>query len=365
MRKRRKRRNKALQVVLICLICLCILVAFGVAAFAITSSMGNKKLRQQATTNAPVLIKTEPEELETELESETEIEKEEPLKEGEIIYNGQKYRYNEEILTFAIMGIDYMGTVDELLKESMGGHSDMNFLAVINPRKKSLELIAINRNSMTQIHRYATDGSYVDTVDAQITLQHAYGTGGADSCEKMVAAIDNLMYMIPIHGYFSMNMGAIMMLNDAVGGVELVAVEDVIFQKTDIRRGDKVVLLGKDAFWYVKYRDVDVVESANGRLQRQKQYINAFIQKMKHMIKQDLSLPIDLYKIVAEYSVTDITIDEMTYLVSQVAGYSFDLGNIHTVPGETVVNGEYEEFYVDEDGLYEMIVDLFYEPVME
>ncbi|MBQ7943434.1 MAG: LCP family protein [Lachnospiraceae bacterium] len=355
-----KKKSKVLKGVCVFIVCIAILAVMGIATFAIVSNIGKQNLKQKATSTAPVLTNVTVNQIENE-----EKEEEDVLKEGQIYYNGQKYQYNEDIMTFVIMGIDYMGTVEELLAESMGGQSDMNFLAVLNPHEKSLKLIMINRNSMTQIQRFATDGTYVDTVDAQITLQHAYGTGGTDSCEKMVAAIDNLMYMILIHGYFAMNMGAITTLNDAIGGVELVAMEDIKHYGTDIKRGETVHLLGEDAFWYAKFRNQHIPGSANARLERQKQYLNAFLQKMKRMVKEDMALLVDLYKIVAEYSVTDVSVDEMTYLVSQMIGYSFDLGSIYSVPGETVVNGEYEEYYVDEEALYEMIVDIFYEPIME
>ncbi len=370
-RKRRgKRKNKALQVVIGFVICVAILITMGVVTFAVVSRMGSQKLKQQATSSAPILtsVNTTVDQSGTEEAKAEETEEEDVLEEGQIYYNGQKYQYNEDIMTFVIMGIDYMGTVDELLEETMGGQSDLIMLGVLNPHKKAIELIAINRNTMTQIHRYATDGTYVDTVDAQITLQHAYGTGGADSCEKMVAAVDNLMYMIPIHGYYAMNMGAISMLNDAIGGVELVALEDLDVWYADnisFKKGERITLLGEDAYWYTKFRDHRIEGSANTRLERQKQYLTAFIHKLKLMVKNDLTIPLELYDIIKDYSVTDVTVDEMTYLVSQAVTYSFDKGKIHTIPGKTVVNGEYEEFYVDEAGLYDIIVEVFYEPVNE
>ncbi|MBE5876543.1 MAG: hypothetical protein E7290_06605, partial [Lachnospiraceae bacterium] len=186
MKKRKK--NKVLQFVVGFVICIAILVTMGVVTFAIVSHMGGQRLKQQATSKAPVFTDA----VVDVYEISEKAKEDAALKEGQIYYKGQKYQYNEDIMTFVFMGIDYMGTVDELLEETMGGQSDLIMLGVLNPHKKSIELIAINRNTMTQIHRYATDGTYVDTVDAQITLQHAYGTGGTDSCEKMVAAVDNL-----------------------------------------------------------------------------------------------------------------------------------------------------------------------------
>ena len=73
----------------------------------------------------------------------------------------------------------------------------------------------------------------------------------------------------------------------------------------------------------------------------------------------------NLYQIVAEYSVTDLTPDKMTYLASEAVNYTFDMDNIYDLPGKTVpdANNVHEEFHVDEEALYDMIVEIFYEPV--
>ena len=86
------------------------------------------------------------------------------------------------------------------------------------------------------------------------------------------------------------------------------------------------------------------------------------------MFKEDPSLPLKLYDIIADYSVTDISLDKVTYLATQAVNYSFNQNDIYTVPGTTIAgeeneNGVYDEFYVDEEALYDMIVKLFYEPV--
>lgn len=421
-RRKRKKKNKALQITFIILACVVILAGMGGVTYAIISYMGGKSLEQQATTTVPVMTVPETQayetisgdmaelpladsveattEVETEKETETVAETEAEtetvseaentqveadilvdqktetkqqttvsstdLKEGQVLHNGQVYQYNSDIRTFALMGIDTMGTMNQLLAEKMGGQSDMLFLAVLNPDKQKIELIGINRNAMTTIDRYTVSNKYYDTVTGQITLQHAYGTGGTDSCERTVAAIDRIMYMVPIHGYFSMNMGAISKLNDAIGGVTLTPIESVKTGSTNIVAGQKVTLLGQDAFYYVKYRPwkgESSLFSADRRLERQKQYLEAFFQKLKVMIKNDLSTPLNLYNIVASYSVTDVSVDEMMYLVNMAIGYQFDASCIRTVPGTSVMGAKYEEFYVDYDALYDMVIDVFYEPV--
>ena len=52
-------------------------------------------------------------------------------------------------------------------------------------------------------------------------------------------------------------------------------------------------------------------------------------------------------------------------LAEDASEYAFDESHMYNVPGETVMGEVYEEYYVDEDALYEMVLELFYEEVEE
>ena len=91
-----------------------------------------------------------------------------------------------------------------------------------------LSIIAVNRNAMALVDVYDEDGVYMGQYTKQITLQHGYGDGMELSCERSVAAVSRLFYNLPISGYAAINMGAIPALNDAVGGVQVTVLDDVI-----------------------------------------------------------------------------------------------------------------------------------------
>ena len=57
---------------------------------------------------------------------------------------------------------------------------------------------------------------------------------------------------------------------------------------------------------------------------------------------------------------TDLTVDEIVYLASTAAGYSFSEENLKLVPGETDLSKEFDEFYPNNDELKQIIVDIFY-----
>lgn len=283
-----------------------------------------------------------------------------------IRYNETVYDYNDDILTFLILGIDKMEEVTEASDGLDGGQSDLMFLAVLNPHTKSISLIAINRDTITDVDMYDADGNFIATEKKQITLQHGYGDGKELSCERSVEAVSRLFYGIPIHGYCSVNMEAIPLINDIVGGVDITVLETLIDPsgKFYFEEGSNVHLEGMNAFYYVRYRDIESFNSAGRRLQRQKQYLDAWSEKAKATLKSDPAFALELYRTLSSYMVTDITLDEINYLATTALSYSFSGEQIYSLEGETIVGDlGFEEFYPDEEALYELILNIFYEPV--
>lgn len=278
---------------------------------------------------------------------------------GDIRYQGSIYRYNKDILTFLFLGIDSDAEVEVKAEGIEGGQSDAIFLLVLNPHSKEVSVIAVNRNTMTDIDVYNRLGGYIGTVKGQITLQHGYGDGAQLSCERSREVVSRLFYDLPIHGYCSINMGAVPYLNDIVGGVEVTVLEDV----GDLKEGQTTLLWYKEAYYYLRCRDVDSFGSADRRLERQKQYLTAYAAAAKKTMKEDITLPVKLYNTLSKYMVTDITIDEASYLAARILDYNVDPGRFYSLQGETVMGEEFEEFYVDEEALYELILEVFYEEV--
>ena len=71
----------------------------------------------------------------------------------------------------------------------------------------------------------------------------------------------------------------------------------------------------------------------------------------------------ELYNTVQQYLVTDLSLDRITYLAAEAGGYHFDANNIYTVPGKTQMGFMYEEYIVDEEGLRELIINLFFKKI--
>ena len=294
---------------------------------------------------------------------QTDGEKEtEDWQEGDVRYQGVHYRYNPDILTFLFLGIDKKTEVRAVKNGIDGGQADTLFLLVLNPHTEKISVIGIPRDTMTEIDIYGKDGRFERTEVLQICLQHGYGDGAASSCERTVKAVSNLFYGLPIGGYCAVNMGAIGSINDAVGGVEVTALEDI--PKSKIKKGDTVLLKGNQAYEYLHNRDVKTAASAEARLERQKQYVIAYAKKATEMMKKDITLPLTLYQSLTKYMVTDLSVDEISYLATNLSAYTFDGGDMSSLEGEVKLgNDRFEEFYADEQALYELILKVFYEEV--
>lgn len=253
--------------------------------------------------------------------------------EGDVRYQGIHYRYNEDVLTFLFLGIDKKTEVRPAKNGIDGGQSDALFLLVLNPHNKEINVIGIPRDTMAEIEVYNKDGSYRGTATGQITLQHGYGDGAALSCERSREAVSKLFYGLPVHGYCAVNMGAVPLINDAVGGVDLKALETIDYGGFHTEEGEEVHLEGMASYHYLHYRDPSRFGSAGKRLERQKQYLAVYAATAIEAIRKDITLPATLYNTLSRYMVTDISIDEAGYLAVQMTGYHFNGDNICSLEG--------------------------------
>lgn len=282
----------------------------------------------------------------------------EKWQEGNVSYKGKTYRYNSGIKTYLFMGIDKDGVREKAKDGISGGQSDAMFLLVTDAKNKTISIVAINRNTMTAVDVYDIDGNYTDTRELQICLQHAYGDGMQLSGQRAADAVSELFYNIPIAGYMSMTMDGIALLNDAVGGVTLEVAEDMenAERGVSLKKGETVTLKGNEAYVYLRYRDTDTFNSAGRRLDRQMQYLSELFKGVGEAAKDEKKI-LSIYQSVEDYLVSNV---DIVKLAEDVSKYSYDSDYMYSVPGETVMGESLEEYHVDEEALYDMIIELFY-----
>lgn len=275
-----------------------------------------------------------------------------------VVYNGVTYKYNKNITSILLMGIDERDLGGEKVI-GQAGQSDANILLSIDTSTGKMTMINISRDTMTEITQYSAGGAYIGMDTMQLCLAYSFGDGKELSCDNQVNAVKRIFYNIPINSYFSFDLDGIMAINDSIGGVDVVSPDTI----GDFKQGETYHLEGALTEAFVRKRQHDTPDANNYRMARQQVYIQAFISKVLSQTKADISTPINLFNAARDYSCTNLNASKVCYLAATAltnGGMSYDALSI---PGESKLNGNYAEFYVDETKFYEMFLSVFYQPV--
>ena len=151
-------------------------------------------------------------------------------------------------------------------------------------------------------------------------------------------------------------------LNDAIGGVNVQALQDIELQGKNYLINESIHLTGDMARDYVQKRNMTLNGSFE-RLERQKQYITNYFVNAKEVIKGDMTLPLTLYQNLNEKMCTDITTEDIAYLVPELLNMSMDFENISMIPGDIVQGEIFAEYIINEEKLKELVVNYFYEEI--
>jgi LCP family protein required for cell wall assembly len=284
-----------------------------------------------------------------------------PPREPELIVDGVAYAKKVGITSLLFMGID------KTASSVGGGQCDTVFLVINNQEDEVQTVLQISRDTMVEIDLLDANGKPFNlTRRQQICLSHSYGPGNEISCENTVRAVSRLLNDIQVDGYVAIPYDAIPIVNDVVDGVEVKIEDDFSSMDPSLVEGESVTLKGEQALHFVRGR-MTVADGTNeNRMKRQRTYMNAFGEKLKAMIK-DNSIIIDrLYQAAEPYMVTDMTLGSISSFAIEGVGYRN--GGIVTPPGKVTFreypNGKtYAEFIVDEEGLLNEILTLFYDAI--
>ena len=271
-----------------------------------------------------------------------------------ITHEGVDYFPRQDITTLLVMGIDEEGPVKASGSYRNSGEVDMAALVVLDQTDETYTILCLNRDTMLNM---PVDGSPAGNIYGQLALSHTYGSGLEDSAENTREAVSAFLHDLTIDYYVAMNMDAISILNDAVGGVTVNVADD--FSAVDPTIGfGAVTLKGDQALTFVRSRQ-DVGNQMNlSRMNRHEEYMRGLSVALGAKLDEDDSFVTDTYDQMDEFMVTDCSVKAASGLMERCADYN--LKQIVSLKGENVRGDEFYEFYVDEDLLLEQTLRLFY-----
>lgn len=179
----------------------------------------------------------------------------------EQINTNSDYKFSLEPFIVYISGVDQYGNVN-----TVRGRSDVNILAVVNPKEHKILLVNTPRDYYVRLH---SSGAFDK-------LTHA----GIYSIEESIATIEDL-YGIEIDYYIRVDFNTIIDLVDAVGGISIYSDTDFVpwtDKECHISSGD-INLDGKCALAYARER-MSYTTGDRHRGENQQQIISAIIEKV-------------------------------------------------------------------------------------
>lgn len=276
----------------------------------------------------------------------------------EVLYQGETYRQRPDLKTYLLMGIDSSGEVKDTGSYEGGGQADVQMVLVVDDANQTWQVLQINRDSIVEVPILGVQGQVIGFEEEQIALAHYYGDGKKSSCENTSLAVSMLLDDQTIDGYFAMNMDAVGLLTDLVGGVELTVTSDFSAIDPSLVQGETVTLHGDKALTYVRSRHNIDDETNIARMVRQRQFLAALEEKLK---QQDSQFAAKVYDALHDYMVTDIGSKTASKIGEKLKQYK-EL-ELLTIAGENIIEDEHWAYHLDETSLQKTILQLFYQKV--
>ncbi|WP_033827735.1 polyisoprenyl-teichoic acid--peptidoglycan teichoic acid transferase TagU [Bacillus andreraoultii] len=192
---------------------------------------------------------------------------------------------NKDPFSVLLLGVDQ--------RKNDRGRSDTIIVMTVNPRKESIEMVSIPRDTRTEIVGRGT----VDKIN------HAYAFGGV---EMSMDTVENFLD-IPIDYFVQVNMEGFKEIVDSVGGVTVNNDLDFTYEGKHFPKG-QITLNGNDALKFSRMRKQDP-RGDFGRQLRQRQIIEAVVREGASL--KSLTNYGDIFSALGNNVKTNLTFDEM------------------------------------------------------
>lgn len=277
--------------------------------------------------------------------------------------DNQDYQIKENLEFILVMGVDNQENLGEADTYVNYSQADVLYVYALDHKNKTYQALQINRETMADVQVYTTEGEKFYKDKMQICLAHSYGKNDRERCLNTVDAVSGLLFDVPISHYVSLNMGAIPVLNDQVGGVTVTVPAGMESLDPAFVEGAQVTLHGKQTELFVRAR-MQLNNDANTfRMERQEIFMKAWKEQARAKLEADPNLSVNMLLALSNYMYSDMSANSLADLANKLKDYK-DLGTL-TTKGETIEEGPghiFREFNVDKEDLQKKIIEMGYEP---
>ncbi len=262
-----------------------------------------------------------------------------------IVRSGVSYRRDTEVKTYLFLGVDDVG----LNYENYGSGGRTDTLLLLVKKDDRLRILEISRDTMTEVDTYDASGDYLSTGVMQINMQYSFGDSPRRSAYLTKRTVTELLGGVRIDGTISLDMSGIAPIVDTLGGITVRMEEDCSYIDASYAKDAVIRMDGQAAERFIRWRDYSIQTGSNdARMGRHSWFIR---QMLGQMGETELT---ELLQAAEPYLNTDMTAEELQALKT------CSLTETIKVPGETRAGKLHEEYYVDEEALREIVLQIFY-----
>ena len=164
--------------------------------------------------------------------------------------------------------------------------------------------------------------------------------------------------------YVVTNQDSMSYINNLAGGITVTVPDSSLeAEYPELAMGETVTLDDSNIRAFLQYRDTEEAFSNESRMERQKTYLTAYIEKVKSMDQKQVEEVWNKLDDMKDNLQTNITKNQYLSLAKFLKETDFSGENILQMEGENREGELHDEFYPDQEALQEKIVELFYEKV--
>ena len=269
--------------------------------------------------------------------------------------NGVNYTYDSSIVSILFMGIDSTDS------DTMG-QADSLQLYLLNREEKSIQVLSLSRDAMTDIRLFDVEHNDLGWDTQHLGLAYAYGSSPKNGASLTSQAVSRMLNDIPIVHFAAMDLSELKEVQNVVGSLEVQVPNDSL---TDIHpdwtKGSTALIDADNVEDFVRTRDIKEDFSNSERMERQKAYLNAYVTKIRAMLKSDFDNTVSKLYSVSQHMTTNISLEDIQTFAQMLLEYSYnEEEDFYTLPGKDQTGKNHDEFEIDKEQLNQLILELFY-----
>lgn len=231
--------------------------------------------------------------------------------------------------------------------------ADMLMLLVVDEKLGRTTGVQVNPDTMVSF----TPPGKTEAVEVPLGEVYSYGSAGSDSCLALLKAVSELLGGVKIDHYMIFAQGAIGIVSDAMGGLEVTVSEDFSARYPQFAPGELATLNAEQADAFFGFRD-DADESNRLHMARQQQFMTAVYGPFtEHMQQEDFLTRLTMQ--LGDRLMTDLALSQMVKLMEKMEATEL-VETIVTLPGSGAWEDGRYSYRVDAAALDQILKELFY-----